>query len=163
MEPKFVTLPEMKVAGLSTRFIQILSPDANNQPVVPTLWREFLKRLSELRGRRNLSVTLGICIPIPEAERKHPDEWRYLAGSEVEKGSPLPSGMELVTIPSGRYAVFTHRGRLESLPHTYNYIHGAWFPRCRATLRDALDFELYDERFKPESDDSELDIYIPVR
>jgi AraC family transcriptional regulator len=66
-------------------------------------------------------------------------------------------------VPAGRYAVFTHKGKLDKLEHTMSYIYGSWLPKSGEELREAADLEIYDERFKFGSDDSELDIYIPVK
>jgi AraC family transcriptional regulator len=44
-----------------------------------------------------------------------------------------------------------------------NYIYGSWLARSGEELRDAPEIEVYDERFILDSDDSELDIYIPIR
>ncbi len=70
--------------------------------------------------------------------------------------------MTSMKVPAGRYAVFTHKGKVELIGHTMNYIYGFWLPGSGVELREAPDLEIYDERFNPHSDNSELDIWIPV-
>ena len=43
------------------------------------------------------------------------------------------------------------------------YIFGSWLPRSSEELREAPDLELYGHRFVYGSDESELDIYIPMK
>ena len=160
--PKFVTLPKLRVVGISTPCISILSDESNSLARVPALWREFYALLHELSGRINPDVFLGIFMPLPEVERKHPDEWCYMACAQVQETSSVPAGMRAETVSGGRYAVFTHRGKLERIEHTYNYIYGAWLPRSGEALREAPELELYAGRFDQEAADVEVAIYIPV-
>ena len=58
--------------------------------------------------------------------------------------------------------MFTHKGKLDTLEHTMNYIYGSWLPKSGEHLREAPDLEVYDQRIAPNSDTSELDIDIPI-
>jgi len=163
MQPKTITMREKKVVGVAGRFISILSPDKNNDVVIPRLWDEFIQREGRIVHRSG-AVNIGLCQAIPDDQPKHPEECLYVACTEVTAFDSVPEGMSAHVIPAGRYAVFTHKGKLDqSLEHTYNYIYGSWLPRSGEELRDAPDLELYDERFKFGSDDSEVDIYIPIK
>jgi AraC family transcriptional regulator len=162
MQPTIITIEEKKVAGLGARFISILSPDNNNWAVIPKLWHEFTKRKDEISGRLS-QADIGLCEPVSPDKRTHPDECFYLACTEVSNFDDIPEGMMSMSIPAGRYAVFVHKGNLDELGHTYRYIYGSWLHASKEELRDAPDFECYSERFKDGSEDSELDIYIPIR
>lgn len=162
MQPIFKKLPEFKVMGLGVNFISILSPEKNNHLVIPKLWDVFLSRKQEIVHRVH-AADFGICMPLSnELQKSHPDECFYLACAEVNDVNNVPTGMITKTVPPGEYAIFTHKGPLNKLDHTMNYIYGAWLPKSGRKLREAPDLELYDERFNPESDHSEFDIYIPV-
>ena len=160
MEPKFETVQEMKIVGLGSDFISILSPDKTNHVVIPKLWGDYMKRADEIKARKSW-VDFGVCTRAAK-ENIHPHACYYLAGTEVPAGSEVPAGMQEVTIPSGRYAVFTHTGTLDKLDHTMRFIYGSWLPKSGLKLRDAPDLERYGPKFKMDSDESELDIYIPV-
>lgn len=160
MQPNFKNVEEIKVIGMVTKFISILSPDHDNEKVIPALWNKYVPRSHEIPNRLG-PADFGVCYK-EDGVRSHPDECFYLAGAEVKSLDKVPEGMMALTIPAGRYAVFTHKGSLEKLDFTMKYIFGSWLPKSGEKLRDAPDLEIYDKRFKPNSEDSELDIYIPV-
>lgn len=61
------------------------------------------------------------------------------------------------------YAVFTHKGTVDTLIQTYQYIWGVWFPKSGFQIADRDDFECYTERFAgADHDKSEIDIYFPI-
>ena len=164
MHPKFVMTQEKKVIGMNTRFISIMSPERNNFDILPKLWRDYLARSREITSRLS-PFNIGVCEQVPEGARTRPtpDECLYMAGAEVKNFDLVPDGMMTKVIPAGRYAVFTHKGQLETLEHTMNYIYGSWLPKSGEELRDAPDLEIYGERFKYGQEDSEVDLYIPIR
>lgn len=160
MQPIIKFVDEKKVVGMGTKFISILSPD-NNQTVIPALWCQYLPRSQEIKSRISYA-DLGVCFE-PGGEKSHPDECFYVAGTEVKNADEVPEGMMAMTIPAGQYAVFTHKGSIDKLGFTMKYIYGSWLPKSGHKLRDAPDMEIYDQRFKPASEDSELDVYIPIQ
>lgn len=160
MQPVIKDIEEKKVIGVGAHFISTLSPDHTNEKVIPKLWDHYNQRRSEIKSRVS-EIDLGVCLEPPE-KKSHPDECFYTAGTEVRSFEDVPSGMNCIIIPAGRYAVFTHKGDLNSLPMTMKYIYGSWLPKFGGRLREAPDFEVYDKRFKPDSKDSEFDIYIPI-
>ena len=163
MEPKFIELAEKKVVGMGTKFVSILSPDKNNFNVIPPLWGRFVERIGEIRNRVG-HASFGLVEALPKSEDKsHNDELFYIACAEVADFGATPAGMIDRVIPAGRYASFTHKGKLDKLEHTMNFIYGSWLPKSNLQLRDAPHLELYDQRFIPGSDASEFDILLPVR
>jgi AraC family transcriptional regulator len=168
MTPRLTEMPGMTLVGLSARFISILSPDRNNHLVIPALWDRFIKRLEEVSGRRT-GVEWGVCESVPAgAKRSHPDELVYTAAAELVRDprndeETLPVGFSVKRVKPGRYAVFTHVGVLERLGESMGFIHGTWLPTSGHTLREAPHLERYDpKRFRPLSDDSELELWIPI-
>lgn len=165
MQPKIITIDTKQIVGLSTRFISIMSQEKNNHIVIPKLWDTFFNQISSVKNRANSSL-IGVCSYISDPSKKnHPDECFYLAGAEVSniESEATPTEMESLTVPAGRYAVFTHKGPLSKLDHTMNYIFGSWLPKSKEELRDAPDLEIYGDRFNPNSEDSEFEILIPIQ
>lgn len=160
MQPFFKHIEEKKVIGMGSKFISTLSPDHDNEKVIPALWDKYISRSHEIPSRLG-SVNFGICFK-DGAAKSHPDECCYIAGAEVKSLDKIPGGMMAMTIPAGKYAIFTHKGRLEKLSFTMKYIYGSWLPKSGEKLRDAPDLEIYDQRFNPDSEDSEFDICIPI-
>lgn len=159
MEPVFKTLPEIKMIGVVGKFISVRSPEKNNMVVIPKLWQSYMPRRHEIKNTKS-PVDLGVCFPVNE--KSHPEECGYIAGAEVTTLDEIPEGMTGFTIPASEYAVFTHKGVLDTIEHTMNYIYGSWLPKSGRKLKMAPDIEMYDQRFKLNHPDSELDIYIPI-
>ena len=163
MEPRFIELAEKKVVGMGTKFISIMSPDKNNFSLIPALWNQFMPRIGEIKNRAG-GWCYGLVEALPESDAKsHNDELFYIACAEVLDFEAIPAGMVKRVIPAGRYACFTHKGKLDRLEHTMNYVYGSWLPKSNTQLRDAPHLELYDHRFAHDSDKSEFDILLPVR
>lgn len=162
MQPVFKVKPEFSVIGVGSKFISILSPEKNNHVVIPKLWSEFMLRRNEITSQVSY-VDYGVCSPLEAGQPKsHPDEGFYMACTAVTDTSNVPKGMVQKVIPRGEYAVFTHKGQLSKLEHTMNYIYGSWLPKSGRKLRMAPDLEIYDQRFKPDQEESEFEILIPV-
>jgi len=162
MKPQFIDRPEKLVVGIGAPFISVLSPDRNNMVIIPRLWSEYVPRKQEVPHRLS-TADVGICTRLPnESQRTHPEVCFYIAGAEVTELAKLPEGMMSLTVPAGRYAVFTHIGQLDALEITMKFIYGTWLPNSGCKLRQAPDIETYDHRFNPFSDKSEMGIWIPV-
>jgi AraC family transcriptional regulator len=70
--------------------------------------------------------------------------------------------MEVREIPAGRHAIFVHKGKLDTLGDTMDFIYNSWLPASGEKQRDAPDLEIYGEKFDMNSDDSEMEICIPI-
>lgn len=163
MEPVLKFVDEKKVIGIGMPFISALSPDRNNDTVIPHLWGKYHPRRLEIKSRLS-DTDMGVVICVENSKEKtHADECYYLACTEVKSTDEIPKGMTAMIIPPGNYAVFTHRGSVEKVSHTMKYIYGSWLPKSGKKLREAPEIEIYDQRFNPGSKDSEFDICIPVQ
>ena len=162
LQPKFITLSEKKVIGISGKFISIMSEEHNNDIVIPQLWDTYIKRRNEIEGAV-AEYDLGVISPVlPPDTKTHPAEMLYMAGTEVNSLDNVPAGMTAKTIPAGNYAVFTHRGPINKFADTMLYIFDQWLPTSGKQIRKAPELEIYDHRFNPTADDSEMEICIPV-
>lgn len=162
MEPKFVTRDEFKVVGMECV--------ANNQNgEFGRLWGEFLPRIGEIKNNSRQCGAYGVCGCGPECEPEkgickcEQTGFSYMACVEVSDTDQIPAGMVARTIPASKYAVFTHQGSLDKLMDTYNYVYQTWLPTSGCELSGSFCFEVYDERFNPVGENSELDIYVPVK
>ncbi len=151
MEPDFKDLAEFRIVGLAGQF----SPGTTAG--IPRLWEQFMTIWS---GAANAcpAVCYGVCFGGPDPSAP----FTYLAAFPEEGLPEPPAGLEIRTIPANRYAVFTHRGPVMQIGATYEAAFANWFPTSGYRRADGPDFELYDERFDPESMGGEVDIYIPV-
>ncbi len=158
MQPTFIELAGKTIVGVAGNFIGVMSPQANAQEVIGALWGRLI-----LRHKPLPATTYGVITLIADKNSMtHQDELRYIAGFEADESAPVPDGMEKITVPPGRYAVFTHKGSVMDLPQTVRFAYGYWLPRSGSKARNVPHLEVYDERFRPDSPDSEFDILIPV-
>ncbi len=156
MEPTIVNKEEFTVIGLA-------GPSSRADNRIPALWAAFLQRISDISGRIPGDASYGICEYIDPLFMSEDSEWEELVSVEVAAAAEPPAGMVKRTIPARRYAVFTHRGGVDSLGTTYNYIYKTFLPRSGLQLAATADFEYYDSRFKPDTPlESEMFIYIPL-
>ncbi len=152
MEPKFTERKGFKVAGL--KYV-----GKNPQPDIGNLWDKFVPRIDEAKNRINEKETYGVCYDMDKEGNIY-----YIAGVGVSDFEKLPEGFDTVEIPDNKYAVFTHKGSISRFPETIAYVYGKWVKDPANNKKmDAPDFEVYDERFKPDSEDSECDLYVAVK
>lgn len=152
MEPKIVELEGFTVVG-----IKYVGDNKNQE--IPQMWGEFNKISDRIKNIKKNSPALGVCSMIPGEKEK----FEYMAGFMVDKVEDLSKDFVSKEVKSQKYAVFTHKGSLETLKDTFSYAYSTWLPNSGYELGDAPDLEWYDERFKNFAPDSEFDIMIPIK
>lgn len=162
LQPKFENFTERKVAGIGAKFISVMSPDHDNQVVIPKLWDEFFHCKEEIKDKQGQRAIGLIAAITPPEVKSHPYELFYMAGVEVLDLNNIPPGMTSKIVPAGNYAIFTHRGPIVKIGETMQYIYQTWLPQSGKKLRKAAELEFYDKRFNPTSDTSEMEICIPI-
>lgn len=128
----------------------------------PTLIKKFKEIPNKLGKDGDFYITYGVCKEIWK-DNQIQDHFSYYAGVEVEKGTVPPEGMELLYIPAQKYAVFAHRGGIKDLSLTNQYLWGTWLPQSGHELAPASDLEVYPSTFKPDVNESEMEIWIPLK
>ncbi|MFP4498138.1 MAG: GyrI-like domain-containing protein [Vulcanimicrobiota bacterium] len=160
MKPEIVKKDAFKVVGMKTKFTM-------NNNTIAQLWGQFFPRMAEIQNVVNPGVAYGVCEADSDVDiEKTTDDTEFteIACLEVSSFDQIPEGMVTKVIPANTYARFTHRGSLEGLHKTYNYIYHTWLPQSGYQRAGIYDFELYDQRFNMrEPDKSEVDIYLPVK
>lgn len=157
MEPKIVSLGEFKLVGM-----QYVGNNQNGE--IPQMWGAFMHRSNEIKNIANSSVAYGYAECRCEGECKcgQGGDFLYIAALEVSNFDEIPEGMVTRTVPPSKYAVFTHKGSIETLGITFNNIFSKWLPAAGLAPNQKFGFEYFDKRFNYSSEDSELDIYVPV-
>ncbi len=155
MEPVIKDFPEIKAVGL-----RYIGKNENNE--IPEMWDEFMQRTKEIKNLKKEGYAFGVCSPMSKNTLENGFE--YTACLEVNDFDGIPDKMAMVDIPAGKYAVHTYKGKISNIKDIYDYIFGTWRKETKLTVdNDRSDFELYDDRFKGEAHDSEVDIYIPIK
>jgi predicted transcriptional regulator YdeE len=153
---------EMEFTVKTVEQFSVVGMEHNSQTSsesISQMWNRFITREDEIQEKINPAFSYGICVGMKE------DCFLYVAGFQSDY-EPLPSGMVRISIPTQKYAVFTHKGSLSRPGHTiadtFAEIHQTW-PQYQLTRANGIDFEFYDERFLgPDNEQSEMDIYIPI-
>jgi len=153
--PSFVDKEEFQVVG-----VEDIGKRETRNPL--TIWPKFQELITKV-PHKDQSHALGIHIITKELAEKGED--RFIVCNEVPQVDILPEGMITETFPAQKYAVFTLIGKMNNLGETFRYIYGEWLPNNPRYERVpyGIEFEYYDQRFRINSDDSELDLYLPIQ
>ncbi|MGF6489698.1 GyrI-like domain-containing protein [Pseudomonas frederiksbergensis] len=150
-EPRFENGHFMLIAGLGGRFT------ADTTKAIPDLWEKFIPEMGKIPGQKS-EVTYGICC--------NPDGkggFEYIAGVEISKLDDLPEKYRWIEVQPQKYAVFEHKGSLDTLPQTFQYIWKTWLPKSGHEAADAPEFERYSEDFNPKLNTGVLEIWLPLK
>jgi len=159
LNPTFVERDTEQVIGLAASYGDY------HRYKIELLWKSFLKRTHEIKEPKP-GVALGIYLAEHPQIKKSPDDtYIYVAGLPVFGPTTIPTGMVSITIPKGQYAVFTHKGNLDTVIDSIDYIWGTWIPKNLEHYQhvNGPDFELYDSRFDLSNRFGEIDQYVPVQ
>lgn len=155
MTPTFTTRPDINIVGLAQPFRRGGVLDG------PAVWRRFGPYIERIPNRVG-SHTFGL----NEVVDMVAGELVYAPAVEVSEIDDLPDGLFGKTLEGGRFAVFAvplSGGDIGAeFRRVYDFIYGAWAEENRPRLRAFYDFEVYDERFDPETLSGEASIWVPV-
>lgn len=151
MEPvKYETLPAFKVMGMKYR-------GKNENQEISAMWGTLNTRAHEIPMVGECAF--GVCLMLPGEQE---GVFEYIAGFKVSPAAQPPEGMLVIDVPENRYAVFEHRGSLQTLGSTYKRI-AEWWKSSGHQPVGEYDMEVYDDKFKDFSPDSIFYIYEPVK
>ncbi|TXT63712.1 MAG: hypothetical protein BAJALOKI3v1_320008 [Promethearchaeota archaeon] len=153
--PKIVEKEQFQILGIEdVNKMELREPAA--------VWARFQQVGSHI-PHADTSHALGIYMSNKDLLKE--DKNRYIVGVEVSKVEDIPKGMISERIPRQKYVLFTHTGPLSTLKNTYQYIHEQWLPNNPRyeRLPFGVELEWYDSRFRFDSENSKLDLYIPIQ
>ncbi|MDQ7093725.1 AraC family transcriptional regulator [Desulfosporosinus sp. PR] len=164
LEPKFVVLPALKLAGF---VLKTTSAAGENRKSIPAFWSAYISdgRMENLHAESFVQKhdEYGVCFP----ENQDSGEFEYVIAVEIKENAVVPEEYYVCELPPANYAVFsTPPCDAASFPSTiqgvWQYIFDEWLPKSGYEYApDCVDFELYDDRCM--SDTGKVcDIYIPL-
>lgn len=129
------------------------------------LWQSVMPRRHEIRDRVNNDfISMQIFPPHFSFEHFDPTiSFTKWACAAVQHAENIPDDMESTTIPTGQYAVFSHKGPASEAPKTFGYIFGQWLPDSAYTIDNRPHFEVLGEKYKNNDPESEEEIWIPIK
>jgi AraC family transcriptional regulator len=157
MEQKIITQEAFTLCGVEGK-------TSKNNNRIAGIWRKIFKMIGKIPEQLEPGVMYGVGEFMNPAEFTDDTDFHYMAGVRVKRDIQVPKGLTKKEIPESRWAVFTHKGGIDTLLTTYDYIYGPWALKTSEEIREADDYEYYDSRFNPRDPaGSEIDIYVPIK
>lgn len=152
--PRLEVKPAFNLMGKSLR-------DTRDPGTLLMLWLDFFKIESSV-PKPVPGVEYGLYAYGDKVPATSSKQIIYLAGYEVPSLNPKPSLLDATSVPGAKYAVFEHRGPVSNVMSTINSIFSSWLPAHQLSPAANFYFERYDARYKTESPDSVIEIWVPV-
>ena len=148
-------LPEITIYGIRTKGV---SPKTVGK--LPEAWGDFFKAADGKFRPEYMN-----CYGLSDNMNMDTETFDYTIGMERESYTEVPEGFEEVKLPANKYAVYTFKGKIagDNVSRFIGDIHMKWMPEEKLEYAAEYSFEYYDERWQDDSDDSELDIYVPIK
>ncbi len=148
-------LSEVILVGVSDEVTQ------DTMDKFPKIWMDFMPRSKEIKNISKPGEFWGLSYNMKLT--KDGFSMRYLAASEVKNEDEQVKDFTKYKVPKATYAVFTHKGKLDSLKDTYNKIHKTIIPKSKYKQVNNYEIEFYNHEYKHNSDESTMYIYVPVK
>jgi len=158
LEPKIKIREHMLLVGMKTQFYSVDSEKNNIADKLPSLWSEFLPRMTEVSNSIG-----GVAYGVIQQTKNKTDLLEYYAVCEVTEIKTLPKNMVSIEIPKSLYAIFSHKGHIKNINNTVNYIYSSWLMQSGRHHTYGADLEIYGSGYIPDSDDSIMNYAIPIK
>jgi AraC family transcriptional regulator len=158
MEPKIQLLAAKKLVGHCFEM-----SFANDRTL--ELWRNFMPQrrlISNVISPDLYSIQIFRRIPVFKNLDPH-ESFEKWAAVEVSSFDNLPTGMQTLELHGGLYSVFLYKGKAEAAEPFYRHIFQEWLPASDYELDDRPQFAVMGEKYKNDDENSEEDIYIPIK
>ena len=160
LKPEFKTIEVRKLVGMQ------ITTNLQDDNSTAFLWQGFMPIKSNVKSivNEDLYSFQEYDAFVAISEFNETSTFRKWAAIEVENYNTIPAGMETIEIPSGEYAVFTHKGPTSTFVHTAQQIFNFWLPNYGLLLDDRPQFEIMGEKYKgAEHPLSEEEIWVPIK
>lgn len=153
MQSRIETLPEKKLVDKKKRMSLVENRTRE-------LWQGFMPHRKEIGNTVSTDLySLEVYNDSLFFRNFNPTrEFEKWAAVEVNDFDHVPHEMETITLPTGLYAVFIHKGSVSDGPRTYEYIFRTWLPQSDFELDNRPHFALMGGKYKNDDPDSEEEI-----
>ncbi len=126
----------------------------------PVLWGQFMMRRKEISNRiSNQLFSLQIY-----PEHFTPDQsFKKYALAEVSDFDNIPNNFDTFELESGKYLVFSYKGRSENAPQIFTYLFQNFIPKNQFEVDNRPHFEIFGDDYNPNDDSADEEIWIPVK
>ena len=156
-EPEIRDFPETKLIGK-----QMKMSFAENQ--TSELWHSFAPNLKFVKNNVSSELySVEVYNDVDFFKNFNPQlQFEKWATIQVSDFDSVPEGLEKLTIPAGKYAVFQYKGKPANAAEFYRHIYETWLPESGYNLDNRPHFAVMGEKYKNDDPDSEEEIWIPV-
>jgi len=122
--------------------IKYYGNNSNNE--IHGLWEAFEKRINEIENRINVTTAYGYDTWTEEIATT--GNFIYYAAAEVTDDTKVPSGMDLIKVPSNKYAVFQVPYDSPRIDKVIQSIYKDILPAEGLELNGDYDFEIHHQK-----------------
>lgn len=126
----------------------------------PIVWRQFMMRRNEITKR--ISHKLFSLQIYPENFASGQSFTKY-ALAEVSDFDNIPNDFETFELETGKYLVFTYKGKAENGPQLFGYIFQNFIPENNFEVDNRPHFEIFGEDYNPSDENAQEEIWIPIK
>lgn len=157
-QPRIKVLSEKKLVGKSLKMS--LATNKTSE-----LWKSFMPK------RKMIQNTIGSDLYSMQLYDKslnfnnfNPStEFTKCAMIETSGFENIPIGMDSFILEKGLYAIFIHKGLAKDFSKTFQYIFKEWLPNSAYIIDQRPHFELLGTKYNPNSENSEEEVWIPIK
>ncbi len=120
------------------------------------------ERARKTGARSIFGVCFGACDGCGTKLEEDSEKFPYIIGWEAGNGDCVPAGLVEMTVPGGKYAVFTVEGGGEEIQGAVSRIYGSWLPASSYELSDSPVLEKYPTDWTG-AQGSSMEIWLPVK
>lgn len=124
---------------------------------IPAQWQAF-RQLGPIPHQQGSVAYGALCGGDPASQTME-----YMCAVEVAEFDPAAGHLGRMRIPPQHYAVFEHPGHVSTLQTTWDAIWHEWLPRSGLQPVDGPEFEVYGERFDPDTGLGGIEVWSPVQ
>ncbi|MDR9856190.1 GyrI-like domain-containing protein [Paenibacillus sp. VCA1] len=157
MEAKKVRLPSFIVVGFRIE----ANLDELESGIGKNTYDSLISRKDEILLKKNENMIFMQIYPMKSGFNPRIDRFTQIFCYEVNEVDSVPSGMVSHQVAECNYVTYTHKGLESELGRSYDYLYGQWM-REHGHEPIGYDFEVWDDRYKPESSDNEIDMYVAL-
>jgi len=124
------------------------------------LWRKFMPKRNEIPNRISKQLFSLQIYPQNFTPDQSFTKWALAEVSDFEN---IQQVFEHFELESGKYIVFSYKGKAENGPEIFRFIFQDFIPRNGFEVDSRPHFELFGENYNPADDAAQEEIWIPVK
>jgi AraC family transcriptional regulator len=83
--------------------------------------------------------------------------------AEVPDFDNIPEGFDIFELESGKYLVFSYKGKADNGPELFRYLFQNFIPENQFEVDHRPHFEIFGDDYNPNDNSAEEEIWIPIK